>query len=657
MFWQNTKACEQLLDQSGAVVDKDLVPGCRDLSANFVDAKEVFGEDFDPPCSHAQDSILKKNRNLFTAGEDNLVLRGVNLYGEKQWILIADRFLPERSVNIISQRYAKLCFLLYKAHGIKIDKNGNLEDPPKFESVDDLDQEQVAKLQKVPPPAILNVHRWSIEEDLTLLKAVALMGSMWAELRARLIPHRDRGHLRKRYQVLERRVKATAARVIKHEKILAAKMRTPLRMHLVPTPVSQYPAAPQFAPDGTQAPSVAYPVVPVAKRLPPPVPRTLVPASKTATVKRSKTTREALPIATVKPAGAKRPSLIKTTKQTVRRSTPSETVNQAAAILANARIATPYHHPAYFYQPPPGYHPHMAYPYYPPYYPPGYAEEGSRVAFELLAHDPSNEWSQMSQMKKMMENETESMVASTIVTQLAKSPAKPPPISQMEGTSGANEESGSDVSMKPPARAAPKAVQSPSRSIELAKETYESPNKMKAPPSQATPARSLRYASPGTPMALPSPGIRQGFSPPSEFDMHHGSPSVTARTFPDGSSPFMYRHSEFSHNGHSMDGYDLNGVFSNAASESNAETETATDLHEKTFGAASLFADGAPLMKNDLEAVSALNLLKSPSKSFIPEGSNRQAKSGVERKSLFSKVVGSVKDKEKSGRKKRKINR
>jgi hypothetical protein len=34
----------------------------------------------------------------------------------------------------------------------------------------------------------------------------------WAELGARLIPHRDRGHLRKRYQVLERRVKATVTR-------------------------------------------------------------------------------------------------------------------------------------------------------------------------------------------------------------------------------------------------------------------------------------------------------------------------------------------------------------------------------------------------------------------------------------------------------------
>ena len=137
-------------------------------------------------------------------------------------------------MNIISQRYSKLCFLLYKAHGIKIDKDGDLNDPPKLESVDDLDEDEVGKLKRVPPPAILNVHRWSIEEDITLLKAVALMGSMWAELRARLIPHRDRGHLRKRYQVLERRVKATAARVTKHEKILSSKLGNTSRARFLP---------------------------------------------------------------------------------------------------------------------------------------------------------------------------------------------------------------------------------------------------------------------------------------------------------------------------------------------------------------------------------------------------------------------------------------
>ena len=129
----------------------------------------------------------------------------MNLYGEKQWILIGDRYLPDRSVNIISQRYAKLSVMLYKAHGIQIDSEGMLLEPPKLESVDDIDEQKIKAvgLKLVEPPAILNVHRWSLEEDLTLLKAVPIMGHMWAELGARLIPHRDRGHLRKRYQVLD----------------------------------------------------------------------------------------------------------------------------------------------------------------------------------------------------------------------------------------------------------------------------------------------------------------------------------------------------------------------------------------------------------------------------------------------------------------------
>ena len=207
-------ACRDVLKDAGANVEEALLPGVLDVSENFSQLQEHLGDDFSPPCTAEQEQFLRKNRNLFTSGEDNLVLRGVNLYGEKQWILIGDRYLPDRSVNIISQRYAKLSVMLYKAHGIHIDSEGLLLEPPKHESVDDIDEKKIKAvgLKLVEPPAILNVHRWSLEEDLTILKAVPIMGHMWAELGARLIPHRDRGHLRKRYQVLERRVKATITR-------------------------------------------------------------------------------------------------------------------------------------------------------------------------------------------------------------------------------------------------------------------------------------------------------------------------------------------------------------------------------------------------------------------------------------------------------------
>ena len=213
---QYTAACRSILEAAEASSDADILPGTRDLSVNFSFPREYLGEFFKKPCDEEQSIFLLKNKNFFTAGEDNLVLRGVNLYGEKQWALIVDRFLSDRSINVVSQRYSKLCVMLYKANGVSIDSRGNLDQPPHLDSVDDIDDRKVALIPKVSPPAILNVHRWSLEEDLTLLRAVPLMGPMWAELGARLIPHRDRGHLRKRYQVLERRVKATVCRSLKN---------------------------------------------------------------------------------------------------------------------------------------------------------------------------------------------------------------------------------------------------------------------------------------------------------------------------------------------------------------------------------------------------------------------------------------------------------
>jgi len=207
--------CRRILQEAGADVEDELIPGNGDLSTFFSAPQEYFGKFSPKPFDKAQNRRVRKLRALLTSGEDNLVLRGVNLYGEKQWLLIVERYLPDRSVNTISQRYAKLCVMLYRANGISIDSDGNLEKNPKLESVGDIDDAAVNLIKKADPPAILNVHRWSLEEDLILLKAVPLMGHMWAEIGARLIPHRDRGHLRKRYQVLERRVKATVSRTAK----------------------------------------------------------------------------------------------------------------------------------------------------------------------------------------------------------------------------------------------------------------------------------------------------------------------------------------------------------------------------------------------------------------------------------------------------------
>ena len=84
----------------------------------------------------------------------------------------------------------------------------------------------------------LNVHRWSLEEDVTLLKSVPLLGNQWAELSNRIIPHRDRGHLRKRYQVLERRIKATVTRSKRSEAAMLPRT-TPILVSTQRPPVTK----------------------------------------------------------------------------------------------------------------------------------------------------------------------------------------------------------------------------------------------------------------------------------------------------------------------------------------------------------------------------------------------------------------------------------
>ena len=119
--------------------------------------------------------------------------------------------MPDRPVNNISQRYHRLCFLIYKSNGIHIDDDGKLAPLPTFKKGEEEAaalkiSEAVLKVKPPAPPSTMNVHRWTMEEDVAILKAVPIMGNQWAEICNHIIPHRDRGHIRKRYQVLERRI-------------------------------------------------------------------------------------------------------------------------------------------------------------------------------------------------------------------------------------------------------------------------------------------------------------------------------------------------------------------------------------------------------------------------------------------------------------------
>jgi len=232
------QACEILLQHARADYDKNIIPGYRDLSELLTYPGEIMGSPVEAIKRKREGIILnteeqlslRKNRVQFTASEDNLLLRGVNLYGEKEWTLISDRYLPDRSISSISQRYWRLCLLIYKGQGIKIDDNGELFPPPKHpRGVEDFDEEAIAKeLKLVAKPIEYGLYRWSMEEDIMLLKSVPLMGRMFAEVSKRVMPHRDRGALRKRYQVLERRVKGALKRDKKSSSDIVRKKVAPL---------------------------------------------------------------------------------------------------------------------------------------------------------------------------------------------------------------------------------------------------------------------------------------------------------------------------------------------------------------------------------------------------------------------------------------------
>jgi hypothetical protein len=72
----HSEACRLVLKDAGANIEEQLLPGTTDLSESYSQLEEHFPNivgNFKPPCTQEQESFLRKNRNLFTSGEDNLV--------------------------------------------------------------------------------------------------------------------------------------------------------------------------------------------------------------------------------------------------------------------------------------------------------------------------------------------------------------------------------------------------------------------------------------------------------------------------------------------------------------------------------------------------------------------------------------------------------
>ena len=669
----NKEACEYVLNATQQSFDASLLPGNRDVSENLSDPQEFLGLNFKPPCNEKQQSACRRNRNLFTAGEDNLVLRGVNLYGEKQWMLIADRFLPERSTNIISQRYSKLCVLMYKANGILIDSEGRLEKPPKHESSDDIDETSMSRLKPVPAPAVLNVHRWSLEEDLTLLKAVPITGHMWAELGSRLIPHRDRGHLRKRYQVLERRVKSTVERSNKREYLKS------LEESAVRAPT---------VPDNTKSISVQQKL----ETRPPTHEST---HSHTPTVKSQPS---------VKTGRTKPVESVPEVKAGVSEA-DANVSSSATAHIPPPHMYSPHHPPHPFPYPYPMYGspshlypPPYPYPHHPPYSPyvhippPHYndtypAEDESRAAFEKLAREGSPEdptgptgWSQMSQqMQELMK--TENMVASAMAVDLARSPSKleaDKRKKEIGSTEHANDSAGllagilrktkeTDVSNETVSKAsdgkpnhakqsqsetdpmpvdekATRSVHQLTRNVDDAVETKD-----QGTTPARDPTKGAIFSTDGTQIGL-SPAFQAS---PAQLWPKIPSPAlgnISVASFPPTSqmvgfspSPHSSPQTEITPPAHSLD---------TVAMQHLAHSGQSVNSRRKV-----LFKDGhvpSTLSENDLEAISGLNLMASspglPSSSASSATSKRKNPDVEGRSSLFAKVVG---DQEKDPKKRK----
>lgn len=668
---RHEEACKLVLRQAGAHVDDSYIPGSKDLSENFCEGKEFFGESFQPPCTEEQQMFLRRNRNLFTSGEDNLVLRGVNLYGEKQWILIADRYLPDRSVNIISQRYSKLCVMLYKAHGVNIDSKGNLKEPPKLESVDDIDNNKVKEvgLKKVEPPAILNVHRWSLEEDLSLLKAVPIMGHMWAELGARLIPHRDRGHLRKRYQVLERRVKATITRSAKGDTNIHKASRLQGGLRKTNNPVVSI--KPTLVKLGSKTTSTrGLPKKAVTRKTAPPSSK--VPPMSIETAAASLTFLRPHKSATPSTNAS---SMKASTKGTHYGSTATSLLSKhPGKVIPVIKLNPTTRKPAVSKRPPPKLPVAKSTMQMKPTGMEGHLNvDSSRAAFEKLVDGTSEEWSQMSRMKKMLENDDESQAADAIVSHLARSPvtsslSKLPQLeldsNSMSGLSILHSEasrqatanvesikSSSNSGTSIMARVLEGASKSSDHEIKFqakrkeppsATGNMESPRKRPAKnatvlstPLPSTPKRPNFFSTSGTPIGLSpafraSPGIRNStgitltpnpFSPnPNSVMQLVGDESMGASMFVD------FQISEESRKELLLEG----------------KQQPQHDPTPPPLTSPKNSMLGEQLLQNDLEAISALNSLSnSPAR---PKGQGEPKKQA--KRSLFAAVVGGTRQKD-----------
>jgi hypothetical protein len=168
-----------------------------------------------------------------------------------------------------------------------------------------------------------------------------------------------------------------------------------------------------------------------------------------------------------------------------------------------------------------------------------------------------------------------------------------------------------------------------------------------------SPGRSYQfYGSPALPMPDPSPGMRPSlFLPGGNFKLD----DTRLGSYLPGSPSFPYSHLENSQNNHSLIGYDLNkGLHNTDSGVGEVAPDDPSNMFNETPDNSRLVDDGTHLLDTDLEAVSALNLLKSPTKKFVHQQAAPDCVNT--KKSLFATVVGKLDEsKGRSGTKRRKV--
>lgn len=146
----------------------------------------------DYPCRDITGGVVSDptsllSRSLFTPAEDDLLLRGLMYVGhipgslsssDAVWTTIHEKFLPSKEKQLLEFRYTQLI-------------NTDCPEGTKFKSYLKLMKERGR-----------NQRKWTLEEDIDLLKGFQVYGDKWPMINLYFLPHRSRRELKIRWATL-----------------------------------------------------------------------------------------------------------------------------------------------------------------------------------------------------------------------------------------------------------------------------------------------------------------------------------------------------------------------------------------------------------------------------------------------------------------------